>query len=69
MAITVSSPSVQRGREQFGGFYSDFWEVTATLSFAAIAAGAEDTGDITVNGVAVGDQVIGFGAFILEKSC
>jgi len=37
------------------------WEVSATLSFASIAAGAEDTGDITVSGVAVGDQVIAFG--------
>ena len=60
MAITVSSPSVDRGARQFQGAFKEMWQVTATLSFAAIGAGAEDTGDITVNGVAVGDSVIAF---------
>lgn len=61
MAITVSSPSSERGVKQFRGAYKEMWEVTATLAFAAIAAAAEDTGDITVPGVAVGDHIIGYG--------
>ena len=62
MAITVSSvDKKEQGLGQFQGVYSEMWKVTATLSFAAIGAAAEDSGAITVNGVAVGDHILSYG--------
>lgn len=61
MAITVSATKAVRTSDQFQGSYQNLYNITAALSFAAIAAGAEDTGDITAPGVALGDHVIAYG--------
>lgn len=60
MAITVSAVKSGSGG-QFRGLYTNQKTVTATLSFAAIGAAAEDSGAITVPGVLVGDHVIAYG--------
>lgn len=61
MAITVSG-TTYRGPErgQFQAQFTELFGVTATLAFAEITAGAEDTGAITVPGVALGDAVIAY---------
>jgi len=62
MAITVSAVTKkEQGSKQFQGAYSEMFTVTATLSFAAIGAAAEDSGAITVPGVALGDHIISYG--------
>jgi hypothetical protein len=61
MAITVSAIKPSGGAKSYRGAYSNQKYVTATLSFASIAAAAEDTGDITVPGVLTGDHVIAYG--------
>lgn len=61
MAITTSAVRAVKASDQFQGSYEYLMNVTATLSWAAIGAGAEDTGSITATGVALGDHVIGFG--------
>lgn len=49
-----------RGKQQFGGIFSELWKVTATWDPASAAAGAQTTSDtITVPGVEVGDIVLG----------
>ena len=59
MAITISSVDKKlQGSQQFQGIFKEMWAVTATVSFAAAA---EDTGAITVPGVAVGDMVVALG--------
>lgn len=62
MAITISSVDKKlQGSQQFQGIFKEMWAVTATVSFAAAAAAGEDTGAITVPGVAVGDMVVALG--------
>lgn len=57
MAVTV-----QRGKKQFQGVFSDLWLVKETaLDFtnAAVGSGTFASVDITVPGVALGDIVMG----------
>lgn len=61
MAITTSAVVANKTSDQFQGSYSDLMNITATLAFAEIATGAEDTGSITATGVALGDHVIAYG--------
>jgi hypothetical protein len=46
--------------------FSDTWDVTCTLDAGAVNAGATDTDTVTVPGVALGDQVIGFAMGVSE---
>ena len=63
MAFTTSTATrVEQGNKQLQGAFSDMWFVTATVDPASVAAGAEDTGTLTVPGVVVGDMVIGVAA-------
>jgi hypothetical protein len=50
-----------RGRQQFQGIFSDFWEVSETVNFgnAATGSGTFASVDVTVPGVALGDVVFG----------
>jgi len=50
-----------RGRQQFQGIFSDFWEVSETVDFgnAATGSGTFASVDVTVPGVALGDVVFG----------
>lgn len=61
MAITTSAITANKNSDQFQASYSDVFQITATLSFAEIVAGAEDTGSITATGVALGDHIIAYG--------
>jgi hypothetical protein len=56
----------RRGNDQFRGLFSDTWDVTCTLDAGAVGAGATDTDTVTVPGVALGDQVIGFAHGVSE---
>ena len=56
----------RRGNDQFRGLFSDTWDVTCTLDAGAVSAGATDTDTVTVPGVALGDQVIGFAMGVSE---
>ena len=56
----------RRGNDQFRGLFSDTWDVTCTLDAGAVSAGATDTDTVTVPGVALGDQVIGFSMGVSE---
>lgn len=59
MAAATSVTSY-RGKQQFGGMFSELWKVVATWDPASAAAGAQTTSDtITVPGVQVGDIVLG----------
>jgi hypothetical protein len=61
MAFTTSTVTrVDQGNKQWQGIFTETWLVLATIDPASVAAGAEDTGTLTVPGVAVGDMVIGF---------
>jgi hypothetical protein len=63
MAFTTSTVTrVEQGNKQLQGAFSEMWFVTATVDPASVAAGAEDTGTLTVPGVALGDMVIGYAA-------
>jgi hypothetical protein len=56
----------RRGNDTFRGLFSDTWDVTCTLDAGAVGAGATDTDTVTVPGVALGDQVIGFSMGVSE---
>jgi hypothetical protein len=61
MAFTTSTVTrVEQGTRQTQGAFSEMWFVTATVDPSSVAAGAEDTGTLTVPGVAIGDMVIGY---------
>ena len=60
MTKTVSNTKTQKSRSLLQ-VYSGFWTTSSTLAFAAIAAGAEDSGSIIVTGVALGDHIVSFG--------
>ena len=63
MAFTTSTAvRVEQGNKQLQGAFSEMWFVTATIDPNSVAAGAEDTGTLTVPGVALGDMVVGFSA-------
>jgi len=60
MAFTTSTATkVEQGNKQMQGAFSEMWFVTATVDPNSVAAGAEDTGTLTVPNVAIGDMVIG----------
>ena len=56
---TASAVVSRRGNDQFRGLFSDTWAVTATLDVGSLVDGAGETDDVTVDGVALGDMVIG----------
>lgn len=56
--MAASNVVVKRGREQFGGVFSDVFQVTCTINFASAANGAKAEDSVTVPGVALGDVVI-----------
>jgi hypothetical protein len=56
---TASAVVSRRGNDQFRGLFSDTWAVTATLDAGSLVDGAGETDDVTVDGVALGDMVIG----------
>lgn len=61
MAFTTSTVTrVEQGNKQLQGAFVEMWFVTATVDPSSVAAGAEDTGTLTVPGVALGDMVVGF---------
>ena len=63
MAFTTSTVTrVEQGNKQLQGAFSEMWFVTATVDPSSVAAGAEDTGTLTVPGVALGDMVVGYAA-------
>jgi hypothetical protein len=60
MANTLTLNSVNRDHVQFGGAFTDFWRVKATVTDTdAIAATDTLEMTITVPGVVLGDMVIG----------
>lgn len=63
MAFTTSTVArVEQGNKQLQGAFNEMWFVTATVDPSSVAAGAEDTGTLTVPGVALGDSVICYSA-------
>lgn len=56
----------RRGNDQFRGLFSDTWDVICTLDAANVGIAGTDTDTITVPGVALGDQVIGFAMGVSE---
>lgn len=63
MANTITVNEQARvGNQQFQGLYKDIWRVKATVSDQdAVAINDTATFTFTVNGVAVGDHIIGWG--------
>lgn len=61
MAFTTATVrSIEQGNKQFQGAFSEMWAVSLTVDPSSIAAGAEDSANFTVPGLAVGDMMIGF---------
>ncbi len=61
MANSVTVVRTARGRKQFGGFFSDFWAVHATIvQDTAIALTDTMEYNLAVTGVALGDMCIGW---------
>ena len=59
MANAATVVRTARGRHQFGGFFSDFWMLHATIvQDTAIALTDTFEYNMTVTGVALGDMVI-----------
>lgn len=60
MANAVTVGTVAKGAKQFQGAFKEMWTVTATAAFDTnIAADAGEEFALTVDGVALGDMVIG----------
>ena len=60
MANAVTVGTVQRGKKQFQGAFKEMWTVNATAAFDTnIAADAGEEFALTVDGLALGDMVIG----------
>ena len=65
MANTITVSTVERGTNQFQGAFKEMWRVSGSVTDSdAVAATAIGEFDITVDGVALGDMVLGmaFGA-------
>lgn len=59
MANTIGTPTVNRARKSFSGWFSEMWSVQATISDQdAITATDSIRFSLTVPGVALGDMVI-----------
>lgn len=56
--MAASSVSVNRGKQQFQGMFTEMWTAKGTVDFAEIADGDEAVDTIAVPGVALGDMVI-----------
>lgn len=56
--MPASSVSVNRGKQQFQGMFTEMWTARGTVDFAEIADGDEAVDTIAVPGVALGDMVI-----------
>lgn len=60
MANTIGTPTINRARKSFGGWFSEMWSVQATISDQdAITATDTLRLSLTVPGVALGDMCIG----------
>jgi hypothetical protein len=53
-----------QGDKQFLGLYKEMWTISSTRDWSSIAAAAEVLDTITIPGLALGDQVICWGAGI-----
>lgn len=56
--MAATAVTVDRGRQQFGGIFSDIWKVKATIDFASVLNAAKAVDTVAVPGVALGDVVI-----------
>ena len=52
--------SVTQGVKQFQGVFGEMWSVAMTMNPPSIAAGAEDSTSVTIQGLRLGDMVLGF---------
>lgn len=60
MANTITVSKTERGNKQFQGAFKEMWAVTGTISDQdAVLANAIGEFDVTVDGVALGDMIIG----------
>lgn len=59
---TATVRSVEQGEKQFQGVFGEMWTISLNVDPASIAAGAEDSSNFTVPGLALGDMVVGFSA-------
>ena len=60
MANTITVSKQERGNKQFQGAFKEMWFVTGTIDDQdAVLANAIGEFDVTVDGVALGDMVIG----------
>ena len=60
MANAVTVGVVERGNKQFQGAFKEMWAINATAAFDTnVAADAGEEFALTVNGVALGDMVLG----------
>ncbi len=60
MANTITVSKTERGNKQFQGAFKEMWFVTGTIDDQdAVLANAVGEFDVTVDGVALGDMVIG----------
>lgn len=60
MANTITTNSTSRGQRQFQGNFTEVWTAKATITDQdSISAGDTVSFDVTVNGVALGDMVLG----------
>jgi len=61
MANTITVSKTVKGRSQFQGLFSQMWTVSGSVTDSdAVSATAIGEFDITVDGVALGDIVLGF---------
>lgn len=60
MANTITTDKVVQGKQQFQGVLNELWTVKGTITDQdAVAIGDTVSFDLTVNGVALGDMVLG----------
>ena len=60
MANTLTIGTISRGNKQFQGAFKEMWLVNVSAAFDTnVAADAGEEYALTVNGVALGDMVIG----------
>lgn len=60
MANSITTNTVTRGKQQFQGVLNELWTVKGTISDQdSIAIGDTASFDLTVNGVVLGDMVLG----------
>jgi hypothetical protein len=57
--MAATNVRVDRGSQQFQGTFTDLWEVAGTVDFGSASDGNSVSDTIAVNGVVLGDMVIG----------